>query len=531
MTDRKDISRRQYETYAVRGAIVVLIGIIAFILATGGGRLSLNGLNNDTPTDDTTLTSSIYDIKVERLQAPVDPGQGGAVAALGDDVFLVTRRGDFYRLDETAGGFSPIGLAAPNQVIEKDVFYKRQKDFDALGYKDLLVQHHGGSEIEFTLSEARVDVEKNCVAVSVYQTRIEIGALTTGNHGPSIWNRVWESTPCISSNGGSFPLQSGGAMAFTEDGRLAIFVGDFGSDGHNRDTPNVDPQDPANDYGKVIAIDLETGNDEILTLGHRNPGGLTTDSAGTLWNAENAAQGGDEINMIVQGGNYGWPLETYGTHYGMKTWPPDTTPGVQDRFTRPTFAFVPSLAPSALALMTGEEFPAWRGDLILGVMKYKRLVRLRIRDDRVVFAEPIFLRSRVRDLTVDARGRIYVKDDNVGAVYRLTNAGSADPTPGTKAFAFTKAGCAACHALPGDEDSATATGPHLAGLMGRRIAAERSFAYSPALRARGGIWDRETLTAYLTDPQSFAPGTTMPAPDLTAEDIEALLDAIENEGS
>ena len=524
MTRRKiNADRNQRSSLGVGLCVLVLTFLIAGMVAKNPERFDFSELpvvNVITGAHDTgardQLSSTLHDIVVEKIDAPMDQGEGGAIHAFEGNIYLVTRLGEFHRLAAGETAFEKMALAPPVEVLRGGAFYSRPKDFTSLGYKDLILRRRG-PDVEITLSEARVDLDQSCVGIVVSQILIAgDGLIASGAQ----WREIWRSKPCIASAGGSFPFQSGGDMAFMDDGRLAIFVGDFGVDGHNRKTGGVDPQTLDNDYGKVVAIDPATGASEIISRGHRNPGGLAIGPDGALWQSEHGAQGGDEINRIEAGGNYGWPLETYGVHYGTKDWPLDKTTGDHDRFLRPVYAFVPSMAMSSLALMGGEEFPLWRGDLILGTLKYQRLMRLHIREGRVIFAEPLFLGARIRDLTIDDNGALYVKDDVRPFVYRLTNGGGAAPVAGTPEAVVANAGCNACH-------DASNVAPTLDRLIGRDIASADGFQFSPALSTKDGVWDEHSLREFLTDPQGFAPGSTMPAPDLTATQIDALIAALE----
>lgn len=520
---RQDNGRRG--SAGVGLCIALLVALIAGLVARNPDAIAISDLPGvsvfagpQRDGVDTVLPSTLYDITVEKIAAPMDKGEGGAIAPLGDEIYLMTRLGAFYRLQPGDNAFRIISLTPPADVVREGVFYSRSKDFTSLGYKDLRLRETAGG-VEITVSESRIDRDENCVGIVVSQAVVPRAALS-GDGTAAQWREVWRSTPCITSAGGSFPFQSGGDMAFLEDGRLAIFVGDFGVDGHNRKTAGVDPQTLDNDYGKVVAIDTSSGASAILSYGHRNPGGLAIGPDGALWQSEHGAQGGDEINRIVEGGNYGWPFETYGVHYGTRNWPLDETIGDHDRFIRPVYAFVPSMAMSSLALIRGNEFSLWRDDLILGTLKYKRLMRLHIREGRVIFAEPLLLRARVRDLAINDHGVIYVKDDVRPFVYRLTNGGGAEPVAGTPEAAFAAAGCAACH-------NSSNAAPPLANLYGRDIASARGFIYSDALAKKHGVWDAAALRDFLKDPQDFAPGSTMPAPDLSAAQIDALIESLE----
>lgn len=508
MQKLKSVSKVRLVLY---GLVVYLLGFTGVVAA---GRIMSD--NSDVPgyaaKDLTTLETTHYTLAVDVLRSPPDGGHGGAIDAIGEDVFLITRLGGLHLLNKSNSEFEPLALEAPNAVSGED-FYSRQKDQIAIGYKDLKVRPTENDALEFTVSQARVDVSRQCVALYVSQAK----ASADLKEWVSPWTTVWRSNPCIDSASGSFPMQSGGAMAFLQSGEIAVFVGDFGVDGYNRDTEGVDPQSDDNDYGKVIAIDLETGESRHLSKGHRNPGGLASDANGLLWQAEHGAEGGDEINLIKPGQNYGWPLETYGSHYGLRYWPRDATVATHDAFTAPVYAFVPSVAPGTLAVLDSDMFPNWRGDLLLGTLKDQSLIRLHVRDERVVVAEPIKVGARIRDIAVGGKGEIYLKDDNWGRVFRLSRIDEQMPDLASLEGHLRKLGCATCHNGP------NRVAPPVDSVFGRRIAADSSFAYSAALSAKDGVWTKASLRQFLLNPEDFAPGATMPAPDLTEAELQDLL--------
>ena len=472
----------------------------------------------------TRIESVLYGIEVTNIPAPVDPGQGGAIEAFDGAIFLVTRMGDFQRLDADGTAFAPIDIAPPEPVVTSGRFYERTKDFDGLGYRDLILRDAGADAVEVTLSRVRIAPDRDCVNLVVSRAVVDRGTLLTGTDGIGVdWTDIWESTPCIDDPVNTFPYQAGGDMVFAPDGRLMIFVGDLGMDLHNRAIPGIGPQQDGDDYGKVIAIDTATGASEIYSKGHRNPGGLTVDGTGALWSAEHGPEGGDEINRLAAGGNYGWPLQTYGTHYGLRTWPPDPTVGRHDDFDRPALAFVPSVATSSLEFYSGAEFPAWEGDLLLATLKDRALYRLHVREGRVVVSEPMPLKIRMRDLTVDAAGRIWIKDDTNMSVLRLTAEPVEAPSEGTPEAVLAEAGCSACHNI---DTMAGAAGPPLGGVIGREIGAVSGYAYSDALAGMDGVWTAEAMAAYLADPDGWAPGTIMPGADITAAQIDEVVAAL-----
>ena len=159
---------------------------------------------------------------------------------------------------------------------------------------------------------------------------------------------------------------------------------------------------------------------EIFTLGNRNVQGAALHPAtGELWSHEHGPQGGDEVNVLRKGVNYGWPVITYGVNYGTGTKIGEGTakPGMA----QPLYHWVPSIAPSGMAFYTGDRFPAWRGDLFVGALRDELLVRLRLNGEKVV-SEERMLRGfgRVRDVRQGPDGLLYLLTDSAnGGIVRL----------------------------------------------------------------------------------------------------------------
>ena len=201
------------------------------------------------------------------------------------------------------------------------------------GYEFFVTHHHYTESCDrFRLSSTTVRREDGAIAVS-----------------PS-WRTIFDAEPC-------FPFLSrhvGGRMA--EGGGKSLFV----AVGEHKTPEWV--QDAGTDMGKLLRIDTGTGEAETLAIGLRNPQGLARDDAGRLWWTEHGPQGGDELNLLRPGGNYGWPLATYGVGYdgAVIAAAPDAT-GMHDGFARPAFAWVPSVGVSALAVNDARWFSAVEG--------------------------------------------------------------------------------------------------------------------------------------------------------------------------
>jgi glucose/arabinose dehydrogenase len=218
------------------------------------------------------------------------------------------------------------------------------------------------------------------------------------------------------------PQHYGGRLAFLPDGTLLLTTGE-GFDYREA------AQDPASELGKVLRIRddgtvpadnplAETGARRIWTLGHRNPQGLVVDG-GTVWLHEHGPRGGDEVNRLVPGANYGWPAVTHGIDYsGARISPYRRWPGMVG----PEQVWVPSIAPSGLALYRGDRFPAWRGDLFVGALVDREVRRLDLEDGTIVGEQRLFgeLAERIRDVRSAPDGFLYLlTDSEAGRLVRV----------------------------------------------------------------------------------------------------------------
>ena len=181
-----------------------------------------------------------------------------------------------------------------------------------------------------------------------------------------------------------------------------------------------------NDIGKIIRIrpngsvppdnpfvNRQGALPEIWAYGVRNPEGLAFNPTdGKLWEQEHGPKGGDEINIVEKGKNYGWPVVSYGVNYdGTPVGSGNSSmPGMQE----PVWQWTPSIAPSGMAFYTGDLFPGWKGSLFNGALKYQLLARLELKGDTVVKEERILqgLNERIRDVRQGPDGALYLLTDN-----------------------------------------------------------------------------------------------------------------------
>jgi glucose/arabinose dehydrogenase len=150
---------------------------------------------------------------------------------------------------------------------------------------------------------------------------------------------------------------------------------------------------------------------EIWTVGHRNVQAAAVDGEGRFWVVEMGPKGGDELNLIEKGKNYGWPLVTFGTEYSGK--PVSTAVTTREGFVDPVYYWDPVIAPSGAQFYSGDAFPEWRGNLFVGGLKDKRLVRLVIKNGRVTGEEHLLTDrgQRIRDVKQGPDGALYVVTD------------------------------------------------------------------------------------------------------------------------
>ena len=218
----------------------------------------------------------------------------------------------------------------------------------------------------------------------------------------------------------------GARLAFDSDGALFIALGDRG-----KRTP---AQDLTSHVGSLIRVNPDGSpppdnpfvatpgaRPEIYTYGNRNIQGLALQpGTGLLWSHEHGPQGGDELNVMRPGVNYGWPVITYGVNYGSGTKIGEGTE--KSGMAQPVHVWIPSIAPSGMAFYTGERFPHWRGNLFVGSLAFGQLARLELQGEAVAHEERLFNYEfgRIRDVKQGPDGFLYfLTDEEDGKLYRL----------------------------------------------------------------------------------------------------------------
>jgi glucose/arabinose dehydrogenase len=255
-------------------------------------------------------------------------------------------------------------------------------------------------------------------------TTVARGTLSSDRRRVENARVIFRAMPSYSNH-----MHFGSRLAFGPDGNLYITLGERSDAPMRQYAQRLDSH-----LGKIIRIrpDGSVPSDnpfvgrsdarpEIWTVGHRNVQAAAFDPQGRFWDIEHGTNGGDELNLIEKGKNYGWPIQAYGIEYAGGPIPGSSTnpPGYE----QPAYYWDPVIAPSGAQWYTGGAFPAWRGSLFVGALKEKRLVRLEVENDRVTGEEHLLTErgQRVRDVRQGPDGMLYlVTDETNGELWKIT---------------------------------------------------------------------------------------------------------------
>jgi aldose sugar dehydrogenase len=499
-------------------------------------------MNEDTQT--LTWTSIISNLHtLEYIEARIGPpmGGGGAIGEVEGQLILISPLGRLSYLNKHYK-LGPIDLTAPMGV---DELRKSKYNTDAMfswhhfrAYDVMALKKADGS-YDLYSSFSRY-VSEQCFQFAVYRTPIEVTEdgikATTGK-----WEEFFTARPgCLrpKDRGWRFlGLGAGGRLVKLDDHTMLISVGDHQYDGF--DDSWAAAQDPSTDLGKIVAVDLDTKKARVFATGVRNPQGLVMMRDGRIFETEHGPQGGDEINLIREGANYGWPLATYGVNYGYprRDWPFAKSQADHEGYDKPVFAFSPAIGPSNLVEADTAEFPLWTSDAILGSLRGSTIFHVRIEGERVRYVEPLFSRegTRFRDVTSLNGGFATLTNDGTVMIFRNAEMHAKEPrsvavsgfgtlsaayaeevppehlTPADRGKELFAVNCSHCHSPTSDLGG---PGPPLGGIVGRPVGAAKGFGYSPALANYKGAWTEDLLISFLTEPNTHFKGTLMPPPTM-----------------
>lgn len=339
-------------------------------------------------------------IKLETVATGIDVPWGMAVLPSGEllisdragELILVNKSGEKTKINGL-----PVALAKGQGGL-MDVALHPQFASNGLVY--------------LSYSKSKEEGEKTLSTTAVIRGKIENGNFVNSKE-------IFEALPYATTR-----HHYGSRLQFDNNGYLFISVGDRG----NRDE---NPQSLMSDCGKIhrindsgsVPIDnpyakSDEARHTIWSYGHRNPQGLTLNSeTNQIWETEHGPRGGDEVNIIQKGKNFGWPVISYGINYDGTTF---TTLTEKEGMIQPEIYWLPSIAPSGLTFVNGDLYPAWRGDLLAGSLRFNYVNRCVIKDNKIVEEEKILQNiGRTRNVIQGQDGYIYISVENPGTVYRL----------------------------------------------------------------------------------------------------------------
>lgn len=472
------------------------------------------------------IHSALLPLEIRGLQldAYFDvPTEAGGIATIDNRVLIADRKANFYLSRD--GGRTVERLTLPRVPDNIDKFF----EWGVYGRSGLFRLH----DIEFIESSGKLFLlaaheyfDSNLGATRLALSRIEVEHSSFAPSGD--WERIFESTP-LKPQKTYYANGAGGRIAVKNDHTVVVTIGDYNQDGVFLPFDGVAPaQDPSQDFGTIVEIDVVSGAKTRLSYGHRNPQGLMVSSSGRILSTEHGPRGGDELNVIVADKNYGWPAVTLGLDYPAYAWPGGAEPGRHGNYELPLFSWVPSIAVSNLIEIKRFN-PRWDGDLLVSSLKAQSLYRLRMEDGRIVYSEPIWIGQRIRDIAQLSNGTIVLWTDDTQLLFVTVDDDILvkNTFGGIQATTRELGSCLKCHhiGLTTPEHPA----PTLSNIFGKSIAVDPNFDnYTSALKQLGGEWTRSRLTQYLSSPSDFAPGTSMviePIDDLAK--IRKIIDELE----
>ena len=279
-------------------------------------------------------------------------------------------------------------------VVRVPELEQRHPGFAPMNFRvaDVLLRPRAGGRWRLFVTHHYADAE--CIGFRLSSTAVR----REGERGvvSPAWTTVLDFEPCTNYASGN---QAGGRMLPDGPRHLLAVVGDHASE-HL-------PHDPDSNLGKLLRIDTGTGRAEVLAVGLRNPQGFVRDAEGVLWETEHGPRGGDELNVLEAGGNYGWPRVSHGVDYNLR---PVGRAGRHDGFASPVFFWTPSIGIGSVVVNDARFFPLWGDDLLVGSLVGRALLRIRRDGTDVKSVEEVYGGHPIRDMAQMLDGRIALFD-------------------------------------------------------------------------------------------------------------------------
>jgi len=469
---------------------------------------------------DEVIETSLLPLKKTFFHLDSFPKGAGSLVVVDEELLVMDRLGGIYHFDDN--NLKKLRFAVPNRIDEFIINYELS------GYKG------GGRKVgDSTLSSHSIVYYKKQKRLFVSHTKFikknitrfvvsSIGIDDDSFQPIGTWRTDFESENIYSNANAMF---GGGGLLIHNDS-LFVSVG-YSGVGEIEKGKLVSPtQDDKSKFGKIFKINLNDGSMQQYSKGHRNNQSLAATNNNQILGLEHGSQGGDEINLIQLGKNYGWPIATYGTRYGTYDYFfPEHIAKDNLNITNPIFSFVPSIAPSSI-LQINNFNDRWNGDLLIGALKAQSLYRLKFNDGRVIFSEPIWVGHRVRDIVILNHKVILLTDDSFLIFLEVDKDLLRINEKGKDLYnnELKLSNCLVCHQFGNTVPSSMA--PSLANVYNRRIGGDTFGKYSEAFKNKKGVWTKENLISFISNPSDFVPGTTMPDTGVSKEEAREIVESL-----
>ncbi|MEO0907236.1 MAG: PQQ-dependent sugar dehydrogenase [Pseudomonadota bacterium] len=326
----------------------------------------------------------------------------------GSDTLAITEKEGSLKLMQVESGEIVDVTGVP------EVAYGGQGGFGDVAFLDSEAGEAGPRTIYLSWAEYGPDEETRGAVVGRGQLVCDAAMTDCAIEGLDV---IWRQAPKVSGRG-----HYSHRITFSPD-ETYMFVA---SGDRQKLTP---AQDNSNNIGTIVRLNLDgtpaPGNPfadaggvtaEIWSYGHRNILGMDWDAQGRLWDIEHGPAGGDELNLVIEAANYGWPTRSYGEHYNGDPIP-DHTP--DDGFTKPAISWTPVIAPGDMVFYDGDMFADWRGHAMIAGLSSEALVRVVLDGDSASEAARYAIDGRARSLDIAPDGSIWVATDG-GEIYRVS---------------------------------------------------------------------------------------------------------------
>lgn len=400
--------------------VLIFILIIVSCLILIEVKFDLVSLNKKTEKDGNLnqIKTSYYDLSLKYINVPVF-SKYGAIEPYNNNLIYVSGESEFFILKNKENSskyfFEP--LKVDKIENNKDKFVKKNIDElgkladNLFGVKDLLIESFDGFNNDVVIvSSLDYFEKKDCYKISLFMTEIlDIETFKLDN-----WNKIFSSKKCLTINLTQNPkfaaYSSGGRISKLDDYNIIFTIGDFFADGKNGP---VLSQDLTNHYGKTLKINVKNGSYKIFSFGHRNPQGLYIDENKNIFSTEHGPKHGDEINLILEDKNYGWPNASFGTDYVSKKWPLDETNSTHSNYEKPILSFGNQIGISNLIVYEDDYFDRWKNNLIVSTLASQKLIRLVFNEKKksLIYFENISINKRIRDIIKLNNGKIALLTD------------------------------------------------------------------------------------------------------------------------